>query len=121
MLTEKLMRKQGVLQPLKNNGSINVNPNKRTIAKGLFSRIKLNWIRFKGTHEVHDGGRDLVGVLLLVQGEAEGVEGRVRELELLVVVDGVHLDLGFEITNFGLLFIAFCGKLNITLPCEGKK
>ncbi len=57
---------------------------------------------------MHDGGRDLVGVLLLVEGEAEGVEGRVRELELLVVVDGVHLYLG-EFVDF-LKNLVFMGN-----------
>ena len=42
--------------------------------------------------QVENGGGQLEGVLLLSQGEAQGVEGLVSELQLLSVVNGVHLD-----------------------------
>ena len=43
--------------------------------------------------EMEDGGGQLESILLLSQGEAQGVEGLVSELQLLLVVNGVDLDL----------------------------
>ena len=43
--------------------------------------------------EVHDDGGHLVDVVLLLLGEAEDVEGLVREKHVLFVVDGFYADL----------------------------
>ena len=41
--------------------------------------------------EVHDGGRDLVAVLLLLLGEAEHVERDIGQVRLFLVVDARNL------------------------------